>query len=49
MATVEPGKFGRQLVRAELEFTEPGTIEARCRLNENGHVITVPLTLLPPV
>lgn len=47
MAAVEPGKFGRQLVRGELEFLDYGTIEARCRLNENGHVITVPLTLLP--
>ena len=48
LATVEPGRFGRQLVRPELEFTEYGTIEAHCRINEGGHVITVPLTLLPP-
>jgi hypothetical protein len=47
MVAVEPGKFGRQLVRGELEFIDYGTIEARCRLNENGHVVTVPLTLLP--
>ena len=49
MVTVEPGRFGRQLVRAELTYDELGTIEARCRLNEGGHVTTVPLTLLPPV
>jgi hypothetical protein len=47
MVAVEPGKFGRQLVRGELEFDDYGTIEARCRLNETGHVVTVPLTLLP--
>src|SRR3954452_8491326 len=35
MVTVDPGKFACQLVRAELEFPAYGTIEARCRLNEN--------------
>ena len=44
---VAPGKFGRQLVKAELEFKDYGTIEARCRLNADGHVTTVPFTLLP--
>lgn len=48
MAQVEPGKFGRQLVRAELEYVDYGTIEARVRLNQDGPVTTVPLTLLPP-
>lgn len=48
MVSVAPGKFGRQLVKAELEFTDYGTIEAQCRLNAGGHVITVPFTLLPP-
>jgi hypothetical protein len=48
MVTIEPGKFGRQLVRPELEFTEYGAIEAQCRLNENGAIVRVPLTLLPP-
>jgi len=43
---VEPGKFGRQLVKAELTFTEPGTIEATCRTSK-GHPVVVPLTLLP--
>ena len=46
---VPAGKFGRQLVKAELEFAGYGTIEARCRLNADGHVITVPFTLLPAV
>jgi hypothetical protein len=49
LVAVEPGKFGRQLVKGELEFTSYGTIEAHCRLNENGVPIVVPLTLLPPV
>ncbi len=45
-ANVVPGKFGRLLVKGELTYTEFGTIEARCRL-DGGHVVTVPLTLLP--
>jgi len=48
MVAVAPGKFGRQLVKAELEFADYGTIEAQCRLNAGGHVVTVPFTLLPP-
>jgi hypothetical protein len=44
---VEPGKFGYRLVRGELEFPEPGTIEARCRIVESGSAVTVPLTALP--
>jgi hypothetical protein len=46
--SVEPGKFGYRLVRGELDFTEPGTIEARCTLLESGSTVTVPLTTLPP-
>ena len=42
-----PGKFFRQLVRPELEFTEPGTIEARCVITETGSRVTVPLTVMP--
>jgi|SRR4051794_13047391 hypothetical protein len=42
-----PGKFFRQLVRPELEFTEAGTIEARCRIAETGSTVTTPLTVLP--
>lgn len=44
---VEPGKFGYRLVRGELEFTEPGTVEARCRILESASAVTVPLTTLP--
>jgi hypothetical protein len=43
---VEPGKFGYRLVKGELEFPEPGTIEARCRIIEGGSAVTVPLTTL---
>jgi hypothetical protein len=45
--SVEPGKFGYRLVRAELEFTEYGTVEAHCRL-DMGPVTVVSYTLLPP-
>ena len=45
---IEPGKFGYRLVRAELEFDEPGTIEAHCRV-DMGSVTVVPYTLLAPV
>jgi len=44
---VEPGKFGYRLVRGELDFEEPGTIEARCQILESGSTVTVPLTVLP--
>jgi hypothetical protein len=44
---VEPGKFGYRLVRGELEFPEPGTVEARCQIVESGSSVTVPLTALP--
>jgi hypothetical protein len=43
---VEPGKFNYRLVRAELTFEEPGTVEARCRIGQ-GEPTIVPLTLLP--
>jgi hypothetical protein len=45
--TVQPGRFGYRLVRAELAFEDYGTVEAHCRLDD-GHVTIVPLTLLPP-
>lgn len=45
---VEPGKFNYRLVRAQLEFTEYGAVEAHCRL-DGGPTTVVPLTLLPPV
>jgi hypothetical protein len=44
---VEPGKFGYRLVRGELDFAEPGTVEARCTIVESGSAITVPVTTLP--
>lgn len=44
---IEPGKFGYRLVRAELEFTEYGSIEAHCRM-DMGPVTVVPYTLLAP-
>ena len=46
--TVEPGKFAYRLVRGELEFPGPGTIEAHCRI-DLGEVTVVPYTVLPPV
>ena len=44
---VEPGKFNYRLVRAELEFTDYDTVEARARVDA-GPVTVVPYTLLPP-
>jgi hypothetical protein len=44
---VEPGKYGRQLVRGELTYEKLGTIEAHCR-TARGETVVVPLTLLPP-
>ncbi len=46
---VDPGKFGYRLVKGELEFPEPGTIEACCTIVEGGSSVTVPLTALPGV
>jgi hypothetical protein len=47
---IEPGKFGYQLVKGELEFSEPGTVEAHCRLvSESADPLIVPLTILPPI
>lgn len=45
---VDPGKFRRELVRAELDFADYGTVEAHCRIDQ-GPVTVVPYTLLPPV
>ncbi|HEX6595545.1 MAG TPA: hypothetical protein VF045_01320 [Acidimicrobiales bacterium] len=45
--TVQPGKFGRQLVKGELAFENYGTIEAHCHIT-GGNDVVVPLTLLPP-
>lgn len=46
--TVEPGKFAYRLVRAELEFDDYGTVEAKVRI-DLGPAVTVPFTLLAPV
>ena len=45
--TVEPGRFGYRLVRAELTFEGYGLVEAHVSL-DGGHTTVVPLTLLPP-
>ena len=41
---IDPGMFAYRLVRAEMEFDEPGTIEAHCRIDQNEPLI-VPYTL----
>jgi hypothetical protein len=46
--SIEPGKFGYRLVRAELEFEQYDTVEAHCRI-DMGPATVVPFTLLPPV
>jgi hypothetical protein len=45
--TVQPGKFGRLLVKGELTWEELGTIEAHVKLT-GGAPVVVPLTLLAP-
>lgn len=44
---VEPGKFTRQLVQAQLAFDDTSTVVARCRV-DGGPSVDVPYTLLPP-
>ena len=44
---VEPGMFSYRLVRAELDFADYGTIEARCHV-DSGPGTIVPYTHLPP-
>jgi hypothetical protein len=46
--SVEAGKFAYRLVRAELTYPGPGTVEARVRV-DLGDPVVVPYTLLPPV
>ena len=47
---IEPGKFGYQLVKAEIEFTTTGTVHASCRLASiDDPPLVVPLTVLPPI
>jgi hypothetical protein len=45
MVTVEPGKFSYRLVRGEMDFDGPGTVEAHCRIG-TGDAVVVPYTLL---
>jgi len=48
---VEPGRFGRLLVKGDLTYDDYGTIEAHCRIVAGGtdqpSGVVVPLTLLP--
>ena len=44
---VQPGKFGRLLVKGELTWEQYGTIEAHVKLT-GGSAVVVPLTLLAP-
>jgi hypothetical protein len=47
---IEPGKFGYQLVKGEIQFEAIGTVEAHCRLvNAAADPLIVPLTVLPPI
>lgn len=46
--TVDPGKFTYRLVKAELEFTEYGTVFAFCRV-DRGPWLVVPFNLLAPI
>jgi hypothetical protein len=41
-----PGKFFYQLVRPELSFAEPGTVEAHCSIPETGSTVVTPLTVV---
>ena len=45
---IEPGKFGRQLVRPEIDINSLGTVEAHVRIGE-GPATVVPYTFLAPV
>ena len=42
--SIEAGKFAYRLVRAEMEFLEPGTVEARCRIGDSDPLV-VPYTV----
>ena len=41
---IEPGMFAYRLVRAEMEFDGPGSVEAHCRIDKNEPLI-IPYTL----
>jgi hypothetical protein len=42
--SVDPGRFGYRLVRSELPFDEPGTIEAHVRIEGSPTTLVVPLS-----
>lgn len=44
---IEPGRFGRQLVRPEITFEGYDTVYAHCQI-DGGAKVSVPFTLLPP-
>jgi hypothetical protein len=44
--SVEPGRFGYRLVRAELPFEEPGTVEAHVHIDGSPTTLVVPLTAI---
>ena len=47
---IQPGKFGYQLVKGEIDFVAAGSVEAHCRLEgSEDPVLIVPLTVLPPI
>ena len=46
--SIEPGRFAYRLVRAELVYPGPATVEARCRV-DLGDPVVVPYSLLEPV
>ena len=46
--SVQPGKFGRLLVKGELTYEDYGTIQAHVKLLPGSSSIVVPLTLLAP-
>ncbi len=45
---IEPGRFGRQLIRPEITFEGYDTVIARCSIDA-GPVVSVPFTLMAPV
>jgi len=44
---IEPGRFAYRLVRAELEYVAPATVEAHCSI-DRAEPVVVPFTLISP-
>jgi hypothetical protein len=44
--SVDPGRFGYRLVRSELPFDEPGTVEAHVRIEGSPTTLVVPLSVV---